>query len=116
MCILCSSQKHQVMDNPRIDAKGVAMELVNNAIKHAFVSLGYAAATRDQDKVVREFLQGKDVFVSLPTGEGKFLCFATLTGVFGYLKHHLTVSSGSLSVEQSSICVIVISLMKDQVL
>ena len=66
------------MDTPRLDVKGVAVELVNDAIKHASLTLGYAAATSDQDKAVREFLQGKDIFVSLPTGEGKSLCFATL--------------------------------------
>ena len=106
------------MDIPRLDAKGVAVELVNDAIKHAFLTLGYAAATSDQDKAVREFLQGKDVFVSLPTGEGKSLCFATLRAVFDFLKRHLTVCTGSPSAEQSSICVVVsplTSLMKDQV-
>ena len=35
----------------------------------------------DQDKAIRKFLQGSDVFVSLPTGEGKSLCFAALPGV-----------------------------------
>ena len=67
---------------------------MNDAIKHAFLTLGYAAATSDQDKAVREFLEGKDVFVSLPTGEGKSLCFATLA-VFDFVKHHLTVCTGS---------------------
>ena len=62
-----------ILDISRLDAKGVAVELVNDAIKHAFLTLGYDAATSDQDKAVREFLQGKDVFVSLPTGEGKSL-------------------------------------------
>ena len=53
------------MDIPRLDAKGVSVELVNNAIKHAFLALGYTAATSDQDKAIREFLQqGRDVFVS----------------------------------------------------
>ena len=80
-----------ILDIPRLDVKGVAVELVNDAIKHAFLTLGYAAATSDQDKAVREFLEGKDVFVSLPTGEGKSLCFATLLAVFDFLKQHLTV-------------------------
>ena len=74
---------------------GIAVELVNDAIKHAFLTLGYAAATSNQDKAVREFPQGKDVFVSLPTGEGKSLCFATLLAVFDFLKQHLTVCTGS---------------------
>ena len=69
------------MDIPRLDTKGISVELVNDAIKHAFLALEYAAATSDQDKAIWEFLQDKDVFVSLPTGEGKFLCFAALPGV-----------------------------------
>ena len=73
------------MDITRLNTKRVAMELVNNVIK-SFLSLGYAVATRNQDKVVCEFLQGKDAFVSLPTGDSKSLCFTTLPGVFGYLK------------------------------
>ena len=83
-----------ILDIPRLDVKGVAVELVNDAIKHAFLTLGYAAATSNQDKAVREFLECKDVFVSLPTGEGKSLCFAILA-VFDFLKHHLTVCTGS---------------------
>ena len=59
------------MDIPRLDAKGVSVELVNDAIKHAFLALGYTAATSNQDKAIREFLQqGRDVFVSQPIGEG----------------------------------------------
>ena len=105
------------MDIPRLDAKGVSVELVNDAIKHAFLALGYAAATSEQDKAIREFLQGRDVFVSLPTGEGKSLCFAALPGTFDFLKRHLTVPTVNPLAEQLSICVVVsplISLMKDQ--
>ena len=51
-----------ILDIPRLDVKGVAVELVNDAIKHAFLTLGYVAATSDQDKAVREFLEGKRMF------------------------------------------------------
>ena len=36
------------MDIPRLDAKSVSVELVNDAIKHVFLALGYTAATSDQ--------------------------------------------------------------------
>ena len=81
------------MDIPRLDAKGVLVEFVNDSIKLVFLVRGYTAATSDQDKAIREFLQGRDVFVSQPTGEGKSLCFAALPGVFDFLKQHLTVST-----------------------
>ena len=54
------------MDIPRLDAKSVSVDFVNDAIKHAFLALGYTAATSDQYKAIREFLQGRDVFVSQP--------------------------------------------------
>ena len=34
------STQHFVMDIPRLDVKGVSVELVNDAIKHAFLALG----------------------------------------------------------------------------
>ena len=52
----------------------VALDLVSDAIKHVCLDLGYAAATSDQEKVIKEFLHRKDVFVSVPTVEGKSLC------------------------------------------
>ena len=71
------------MDIPRLDTKSVSGELVNDAIKHVFLALGYTAATSDQYKAIREFLQGRDVFVSQPTGEENLcalpLCQVCLT-------------------------------------
>ena len=109
------------MDIPRLEAKGVALDLVRDAVKQACLDLGYAAATSDQVKVITEFLQGRDVFVSLPTGKGKSLCFTALPGVFDILKRELALSSDHHlpePSESSSICIVVsplIALMKDQV-
>ena len=42
--------------------KGVVV-IVTGAIKYALLELGYAAAMSDRDKVIQEFLQGKDGFI-----------------------------------------------------
>ena len=41
------------MDIPRLKAKGVALELANDAIKHACLNLGYAAAVSSQNRLSR---------------------------------------------------------------
>lgn len=101
------------MDVPRLGIAGLQKEVVRNAVKCAFLQLGYAAPTDNQEKSVLEFVSGRDVFVSLPTGEGKSLCFASLPYVFDYIRRHATSSD-----HHPSICAVVspfISLMKDQV-
>ena len=89
---------------------------MEKSVRYAFLNLGYTAATSDQERVITEFLKGRDVFVSLPTGSSKSLCFATLPYVFDRLKHYLV--PGSQALGHSSICIVVsplISLIKDQV-
>lgn len=69
---------------------------------------GYADLKPEQKTVLKSFLQGKDVFVSLPTRYGKSLCYALLPSIFNTLKG-LT--------DKTSICLVVsplIALMKDQ--
>jgi ATP-dependent DNA helicase RecQ len=72
------------------------------------VALGYPTPKEEQVQVVEQFLLGRDVFVSLPTGGGKSLCYGCLPIVFDTLRQ----------VKQQSI-VLVISplnaLMEDQV-
>ena len=41
-------------------------------------SLGYSELKAEQERVVKAFLSGKDVFGALPTGYGKSLCYAVL--------------------------------------
>ena len=48
--------------------------------------MGYDRPTDDQKKAVEAFVLGKDVFISLPTGSGKSLCYACLSHVFDELQ------------------------------
>ena len=48
-------------------------------------SLGYNKIKEEQLEVVLSFIAGNDVFVCLPTGFGKSLCFSMLPKVFDLL-------------------------------
>ena len=78
------------------------------AASEALKRLGYSELRPQQEEVVRKFVQGHDVFVSLPTGSGKSLCYCILPEVFDILR----------KVKDTSIFLVVsplIVLMKDQV-
>lgn len=51
----------------------------------AVQTLGYMYPTRYQAEVIETFFSGRDVFVSLPTGSGKSVCYACLPLVFDSL-------------------------------
>ena len=81
---------------------------VDEAIKYACSKMKIKELLPEQDKCVRAFLEGKDVFICLPTGYGKSLCFAILPHLFDYLRGH----RDHLSIV---ICVApLLSLMEDQ--
>ena len=76
-------------------------------LDEAAASLGYTLKN-EQKKVLHAFVSGRDVFVCLPTGYGKSLCYALLPSVFD-------MQLGL--VEKTSIVMVVsplIALMKDQ--
>ena len=93
---------------PRLDTK-ISKDTINSSINDAFTSLGYKSPTEDQTRVVFDFIAGKDLFVVLPTGSGKSLCFVSLPLVFDRLGKEEGLSSIILVVSP------LISLMKDQV-
>ena len=99
---------------PRLDVH-LPEPVVRQAVKEAFAKLGYHEPTQSQDEAIYHFIMGEDVFVCLPTGSGKSLCYATLPLIFDILKHAAKRSS---STEAGKSLVIVISplvaLMKDQ--
>ena len=66
---------------PRLSV-GLPAEVVSDTIITAFHQLGYSNPTASQKEAITEFVKGRDIFVSLPTGEGKSLCYATLPLVF----------------------------------
>ena len=81
---------------------------IEKAISKAAEDLGYSQLRPQQRKAVKLFIKGRDVFVNLPMGSGKSLCYWLLPKTFDYLRREVT----------QSVAVIVsplIALMKDQV-
>ena len=76
-------------------------------VSSAVAQLGYDSVKPEQKAALLAFLRGRDVFVSLPTGHGKSLCYAALPAAFDSLRR---------SPSQSIVVVSpLIALMKDQV-
>ena len=78
---------------------------IQRALPSAAEKLGYSTLRSQQELVIKYFVQGNDVFVSLPTGSGKSLCYTILPYVFDILRNEV----------EPSIVIIVSPLMKDQV-
>ena len=82
---------------------------IASSVKSAFERLGYSSIREEQFDSIRAILEGRDVFVSLPTGSGKSLCYGCLPLVFNELR----------AVPQGKSIVVVVSplkaLMMDQV-
>ena len=67
--------------------------------------LGYSALRPNEYKAIKSILEGKDVFVTLPTGSGKSLCYA----IFAFDDMYSHVNSIALIVSPLK------ALMKNQV-
>ena len=50
-------------------------------ITSAAIELGFERVSSDQRAVLEAFMNGSDVFVCLPTGSGKSLCYWILPNV-----------------------------------
>ena len=77
------------------------------AVSLAAKKLGYPHLRTEQKRVLKEFINGSDVFVSLPTGSGKSLCYGVLPATFDTLRG----VGNSIAVVVSPL----LALMKDQV-
>ncbi len=97
---------------PRLNAR-FPRSVVDRATCQAVEKLKYAQATERQTEVIREFVLGRDVFVNLPTGSGKSLCYAALPFVFDALRE----TSGLVGTFHSIVVVVspLQSIMEDQV-
>lgn len=71
-------------------------------------ALGYERMCQEQFHVVVNFLRGHDIFIYLPTGGGKSLCYAYLPLVCNSLRE---VTSKSIAVDISPLN----TLMQDKV-
>ena len=92
-------------------AGSYSKQSLSEAISEATKQLGYTELRSNQALVVKHFLKGKDIFVSLPTGSGNSLCYCLLPKVFDILR-------ASNSVETQFFVIVVsplVALMKDQV-
>ena len=80
---------------------------VRDLVRRAAASLGYPKLKPEQERAILAFVSGKDVFVALPTGYGKSLCFGLLPRVFDMLR----------GAEKHSVVIVVsplVALMKEQ--
>ena len=98
-----SALSMQSLARTRVRVRVEMEELVNEAA----LEMGYSSIRDKQKEAILGFLSGRDVFVSLPTGSGKSLCYSILPKVFDRVRK----ASGSIVIVVSPL----VSLMKDQV-
>ena len=80
---------------------------LEKAFDHVCERLGYFCLLPNQKKAFGGFLNGRDVFVTLPTGSGKSVCYVALPLLFDSLQHQ----EGHIVLVVSPL----IALMQDQV-
>ena len=97
----------QLQDHDGHGAFVSCMALVSQ-IHDAASALDIGTLKPEQEQAIRQFLQGRDVFIALPTGYGKSLCYFALPPVFDRIRK---VTNQSIVLVVSPL----VALMKDQV-
>ena len=111
-CLFCVSYRRpqQVLDMmarvhvPRFDIL-LSDRSLDHCISLAMEALGYQKATSEQMEAIKNFVLGRDVFVSLPTGSGKSLCYAALPCVFDNIRGHNRLAMEELKHSSIVVCV-----------
>ena len=84
---------NSAMANPSIEKTNLNANL--GVILAAAASFSYGSLKSEQEKALEALIGCKDVFVSLPTGYGKSLCYAPLPQIFDMLR---TVDKASITI------------------
>jgi len=66
-------------------ARSVKVDELSKAVSSAALQVGYKQLKHKQNEAVKEFVSGRDVFLSLPTGSSKSLCYAVLPAAVNVL-------------------------------
>ena len=91
----------------------MAVAQIEDALKSAVTRLGFDEAKDKQKEAVVAFVSGRDVFVSLPTGYGKSLCYSCLPCLFD----RLGLQTGEERPRVDAVVVVVtplVAIMKEQ--
>ena len=87
-CEAAILRKCNVVDPPVREMAKYSREQIDAAIDAAMQVFCLKSLKYQQREAIREFVSGRDVFVSLPTGFGKSYCYALLPTVFDNLRPH----------------------------
>ncbi len=77
----CSTVNYRHFSRDLSGNMGVSSDCFDKAIDSSAKRFGFQLK-KEQMLAIRNFMEGKDVFVSLPTGYGKILCYLLLPSIF----------------------------------
>ena len=89
---------------PRLNAQAN----LHIAILEAIQKMGYNQPSENQALAINHFIHG-NVFISLPTGSGKSLCYASVPGVVGSLEMQTASDHHSVAIVVSPLSSLMLS-------